>query len=184
MDLTPGSLLLRPDGELVCIGHTLTDGESFADHATAIRRVMRPDDEIHARLSRARYAGNGGSLSDLAEALVSSATDTPLPTNTPVSADAKADANVQLSSNQPGVLVVTWDAPSQTPGDYRIDWAKAGEDVPLIRDGVGGTALLGSPPYSISGLEGGVTYKVRLRSRYSGETNGAWTGVYTAVVAS
>ena len=111
-------------------------------------------------------------------------TDTPVPTNTPDTADAKAVTNVRLTSNQPGALDVSWDAPSQTPADYRINWAKVGEDFPLIRDNIGGNAFPNSPSYTISGLEHGVTYKVRLRARYPGEPNGDWTSDHSAVVSS
>ena len=110
-------------------------------------------------------------------------TNTPIPTNTLVPANAKAVTNVQLSSSQPGVLEVSWDAPPRTPRDYRINWAKAGEDFPLISENIG-NAFPTSPAYTITGLDEGVTYKVKLRSRYSGETNGEWTEEYQADVAS
>ena len=106
-----------------------------------------------------------------------------MPTNTPVTTDVKAVANVQLSSNQPGELALSWDAPSRTPRDYRVNWAKAGESFPRIRDNIG-NAFPTSPSYTISSLDGGFTYKVKIRARYTGEPNGDWTEEYTAVVAS
>ena len=39
-----------------------------------------------------------------------------------------AVANLQLTSTTAGTLTVSWDAASPTPTDYRIDWAKSGED--------------------------------------------------------
>ena len=33
-----------------------------------------------------------------------------------------------LSSDSPGTLMVSWDTPSPTPTDYRIDWAKSSEN--------------------------------------------------------
>ncbi len=110
-------------------------------------------------------------------------TDTPAPTNTTVPADAQAVSNVQLTSNQAGVLAVTWDAPSQTPSDYRIAWAKDDEDFKNVQD-TSGNAFPTSPSYTITGLDGGVRYKLKVRSRYSGERNGGWTDEYSAVVAS
>ena len=58
MDLAPGNWLLSPDGELIYIWHTLADGESFADHADTVDRIIRPDDDKHARLLRARFTGD------------------------------------------------------------------------------------------------------------------------------
>ena len=39
-----------------------------------------------------------------------------------------AIANLQLTSTTAGTLTVSWDAASPVPTDYRIDWAKSGED--------------------------------------------------------
>ena len=39
-----------------------------------------------------------------------------------------AVANLQLTSTTAGTLTVSWDAASPVPTDYRIDWAKSGED--------------------------------------------------------
>ena len=78
-------------------------------------------------------------------------TNTPVPTNTPETAGAKAVANVRLSSSQAGVLEVSWDAPPQTPRDYRIAWAKLGENLKIWTDS-SGNAFPTSPSYTISGL--------------------------------
>ena len=110
-------------------------------------------------------------------------TDSPSPTDTPVTADAKAVTDVRLTSNQPGVLEVSWDAPSQTPRDYRVNWAKVGENFPLIGDNIG-KAFPTSPAYTISGLDKGVQYKVKIRACGSGERNGDWTEEYQADIAS
>ena len=39
-----------------------------------------------------------------------------------------AVANLQLTSTTAGELTVSWDAASPVPTDYRVDWAKSGED--------------------------------------------------------
>lgn len=54
MDLAPGTWLLSPDGELIHIVHTLANGESFADYAATVDRVIQPDEDKHAHLLRAR----------------------------------------------------------------------------------------------------------------------------------
>ena len=39
-----------------------------------------------------------------------------------------AIAGLTLTSTTAGTLTVSWDAASPTPTDYRVDWAKSGED--------------------------------------------------------
>ena len=84
-----------------------------------------------------------------------------------------------LASDTPGILVVSWDTPSPEPTDYRIDWAKSGESYQSykVEDGhlyPEGTAT----SVTITGLEAGAEYKVRLRARYhDGEhADRPWSG--------
>ena len=42
-------------------------------------------------------------------------------------ADDREITDVQLASNAPGELVITWSPPRRTPRDYRVSWAKVGE---------------------------------------------------------
>ena len=58
MDLAPGNWLLSPDGELIYKWHTLADGESFADHADTVDRIIRTDADKHAHLLRACFTGD------------------------------------------------------------------------------------------------------------------------------
>ena len=112
-------------------------------------------------------------------------TNTPVPptaTDTPVPANAKVVSNVTLQSNQAGVLEVSWDAPLAAPKDYRISWSLIGEKFPTWTD-LSGNAFPTSPSYTISGLDEGVRYKVRLRARYESGGPGDWTGVFEADVA-
>ena len=37
-------------------------------------------------------------------------------------ANTRATSNLALSSPNPGGLVITWDAPSEAPDDYRVTW--------------------------------------------------------------
>ena len=95
------------------------------------------------------------------------ATDTPVPTatNTLPPVNNRAIAAVRLSSNQPGVLEVSWDSPSESPRDYRISWAKVGENFKTWTDS-SGNAFPTSASHTITGLDKGVRYKVTVRARY------------------
>ena len=92
--------------------------------------------------------------------------------------------NLRLSSGAPGELTITWDAPSDAPGDYRVSWARAdlswlswnasnethrGNSYP----GGAGTSL------TLTGLTGGERYKVRMRSRYNPGTSEGRSGPWT-----
>ncbi len=109
-------------------------------------------------------------LADLGLPRCSSATSTPIATVN----------SLTLTSNQPGVLLVTWDAPADTPDDYRVVWAKTGESFPPYTGNVG-NAYPTSPPYSITGLEHGARYKVKVRARYAGR-GAEWADVVKATV--
>ena len=41
---------------------------------------------------------------------------------------AGAIRNLSVSSPNPSQLVLTWDAPTATPTDYRVRWAPSGQD--------------------------------------------------------
>ena len=72
-----------------------------------------------------------------------------------------------LTSETPGVIVVTWDVPEQTPTDYRVNWAKSSEDFPSYTAGVGnGNEYPATNEETIEDLDEGVEYKVRVRARY------------------
>ena len=80
--------------------------------------------------------------------------------------DTKAIGTVQLESNQPRVLEVSWDAwnaPTETPVDYQVNWARADQNYPT------------ETSYTITGLEH-VRYQVRVRARYNGSF-GPWIEV-------
>ena len=93
-----------------------------------------------------------------------------------------AITGLTLSSDSPGTLTVSWDMPSPTPTNYRVDWAKSAEDYQSWRVDEGhvypeGTATTAA----ISGLEGGEEYKVRMRARYhDGEhADSPWSGPWS-----
>ena len=95
--------------------------------------------------------------------------------------DARDMGRIILSSTQPGTIDVGWEAPNEAPVDYRISWAKVGEPFPLWTD-LSGNAFPTDTSHTITGLEEGETYKVKVRARYDG-TAGDWSGEATIAVA-
>ena len=90
-----------------------------------------------------------------------------------------AVANLQLTSTTAGTLTVSWDAASPVPTDYRIDWAKSGEDYKSwkVDDGHVYTAETATTT-TITDLSHDTEYKIRMRARYyRGEHEGkSWGG--------
>ena len=87
-----------------------------------------------------------------------------------------------LARGEPGILTVTRDAVDPPPGDYRVNWAEADEEFPSWRD-CDGNAFPTSTAYTVSNLEPGVEYKVRVRARYfDGSGNRVRSGPWSVVV--
>ena len=86
--------------------------------------------------------------------------------------DTKAIGTVRVESNQPGQLQVSWGAPTDTPRDYRIMWARVDEDFLTWTD-TRGNAFPTTPSYTSTGLDEGVRYKVKVRARFNGPS-GPW----------
>ncbi len=74
-------------------------------------------------------------------------------------------AGLALSSNEPETLELTWNAANPEPDDYQLVWAKTVEDFPAHTEDEGAAFPTGTY-YTISGLEGGAEYKVRVQARY------------------
>ena len=90
-----------------------------------------------------------------------------------------AITGLTLSSDSPGTLTVSWDTASPTPTDYRVDWANSGESYRSYQVDEGHVYPEGNlTTVTITGLEAGVDYKVRMRTRYNqGEhANSPWSG--------
>ena len=90
-----------------------------------------------------------------------------------------AIANLQLTSTTAGELTVSWDAASPTPTDYRVDWAKSGENYTSwkVDDGHVYPAETVTAT-TITDLSHDTEYKIRMRARYyKGEHEGkSWGG--------
>ena len=90
-----------------------------------------------------------------------------------------AIANLQLTSTTAGTLTVSWDAASPVPTDYRIDWAKSGEDYKSWTVDEGHKYPDPSATTAtIADLDHDTEYQIRMRARYyKGEHLGnSWGG--------
>ena len=88
---------------------------------------------------------------------------------------------ITLTSAAPGTIEASWVAPGEAPANYRISWAKAGESYLTWTDS-SGNAFPTDPAHTITGLEAGEPYKVKVRASYSG-TSGDWSGDVTITIA-
>ena len=86
-----------------------------------------------------------------------------------------------LSSTESGTIEVTWDAPGETPRDYRVAWAKAGENF-LPKSDLAGNAFPTSPGHTVTNLDEGEECQVRVRARYDSGGSGDWSDVVTITV--
>ena len=111
-------------------------------------------------------------------------TDTPVPptatsippTNTATpTLGSREIASVILQGDPSGAFIVTWQPPREAPVDYRVNWARKGEDFPTWTD-LSANAYPLVNTYTVTGLEIDVCYKFRLRARYGGSA-GDWTEV-------
>ncbi len=88
---------------------------------------------------------------------------------------------IVLNNSTPGTIDASWAAPSENPVDYRISWALAGNPYLTWTD-LTGNAFPTGASHTISNLEEGETYKVKVRARYAG-TAGDWSGEIVIAVA-
>ena len=88
-------------------------------------------------------------------------------------------AGLTLTNTTAGTLTVSWDAASPVPTDYRIDWAKSGEDYKSWKVDEGHKYPDPSATTAtIADLDHNTEYKIRMRARYyRGEHEGkSWGG--------
>ena len=110
-----------------------------------------------------------------------SSSNTATATRDVVVADApRSIGSVTLASTVPGVVEASWGAPAEEPGDYRIAWAKVGEGFRTWTD-LTVNAFPTTTSHTITDLEEGAEYKVKVRARYDGGS-GDWSGQYTVTV--
>ena len=86
--------------------------------------------------------------------------------------DESALGNLNLTSDTPGEIEVSWTAPSLAPSDYRLSWTPDGEAYPSYKDANqadrGNTYPEGDQTsLTLTGLTAGAEYKVQVRARYN-----------------
>ena len=67
--------------------------------------------------------------------------------------------------DNPGEIRIDWDESAETPEDYRVTWALEDEDIPHWTDEEG-NAFPTERGLTVSGLDPGDTYKVKVRARF------------------
>ena len=102
-------------------------------------------------------------------------------------AGSGAIPSLTLDSNEPGQLVITWQAPDPAPTDYRLSWAYSSLDFPSYRDSneaeKGNLYPAGdATTLTLNDLTPGEEYKVQLRARYYNADRSVheWSGPWTA----
>ena len=96
--------------------------------------------------------------------------------------DPRSVGEIILSSTLPGTIQIDWDAPGEESREYRITWAKSGEEFPNWRDPVGNAFPTGSS-YTITGLDEDEEYQVKVRARYDSGGPGPWGDISVITVA-
>ena len=105
-------------------------------------------------------------------------------------AERGAIPSLNLASNAPGQLIITWETPDPAPTDYRLRWAPTSENFLSYRDDNetqrGNLYPLGDvTTLTLNNLTPGDSYKVQMRSRYYNadrsvrESSGPWTNTAT-----
>ena len=98
--------------------------------------------------------------------------------------------SITLDSNEPGQLIINWQAPDAEPTDYRIMWANTNLGFlsyknPNEAERANEYPLAGVTTLTLNNLTPGDSYKVKIRSRYYNadrsvhKSSGPWTNLAT-----
>ena len=102
----------------------------------------------------------------------------------------EAIPSITLDSNEPGQLIINWQAPDAAPTDYRIMWANTNLRFlsyknPNESERANEYPLAGVTTLTLNNLTPGDSYKVKIRSRYYNadrsvhKSSGPWTNLAT-----
>ena len=94
----------------------------------------------------------------------------------PAHAQAQAGiiAGLTLTSEEPGTLTVTWDAPTPTPNGYDVSWSN--------KSAQSSTGYTTDTTHTFTDLNEGEVHKVWVRARYE-RSNGPWSANESITVA-
>ena len=173
--ITPQNELLTSQGVTYGIGSG-GDSEHFDINDNSLILTTTPD--VNPAIVHITSTGDfGTSNSRIFEITFSSeVADTTAPT---VVLNPREVTGLTLENAQYGVLVVSWDEPTEAPKKYRVSWAKVGEPYLPKNDPTGNMFLRGTS-HTITDLEADEKYKVKVRSMYGGgHGNGPWISTFT-----
>ena len=89
------------------------------------------------------------------------------------------------AGDDPGELQITWDHHPQTTKtflNYRVAWAPQGDSFKSA-DQTDWNVHTTSNQHTVTGLDAGATYQVKVRTRYEGNQGSRWTDVVTGTAA-
>ena len=86
-----------------------------------------------------------------------------------------------VAGDDPGEMIISWDAHTQTTKtflNYRVAWTPQGERFKSA-DRTNWNVYTTSNQHTVTGLDAGATYQVKVRTRYEGKQGSRWTDVVT-----
>ena len=86
-----------------------------------------------------------------------------------------------VAGDDPGEMIISWDAHTQTTKtilNYRVAWTPEGERFKSA-DRTKWNAHTTNTQHTVTGLDAGATYQVKIRTRYEGRQGSRWTDVVT-----
>ena len=86
-----------------------------------------------------------------------------------------------VAGDDPGEMIISWDAHTQTTKtflNYRVAWTPEGERFKSA-DRTNWNVYTTSNQHTVTGLDAGATYQVKVRTRYEGRQGSRWTDVVT-----
>ena len=90
------------------------------------------------------------------------------------------------AGDDPGELVINWDAHTQTTKtflNYRVAWTPQGESFKRASQ-TDWNVYTTSTQHTVTGLDAGANYQVKVRTRYEGNQGSRWTDVVTGQTAA
>ena len=95
----------------------------------------------------------------------------------------QAPTGLTLAATDANTVQATWTAHPDGARDYRLSWAPHDENFKTWTD-TDWNAFPTGNSYTITGLEGGTTYKVKVRARFETGPPSDWSGIVTATTTA